>query len=122
MGLWSVKSGDAQPRREHGHRARQVRRRCRASPEGTLSRVRPLSARRYGIVVASVAPGFVETDRVAAKVAGDAGAAVRAQSSWNRVAAPAEVAEAVAFAAAFWRVPWITGAVLDVNGASYLRV
>ena len=77
---------------------------------------------RYGIVVASVAPGFVSTDRVAGKVVGPVGEAIRGQSSWGRVAEPAEVAETVAFAAAFWRVPWVTGAVLDVNGASYLRM
>ena len=77
---------------------------------------------RHGIVVASVAPGFISTDRVAGKVVGPVGEAIRGQSSWGRVAEPAEVAEAVAFAAAFWRVPWVTGAVLDINGASYLRM
>lgn len=73
-------------------------------------------------MVASVAPGFVKTDRVAGKVEGAAGEAIRAQSSWGRVAEPSEVAETVAFAAAYWRVPWVAGSVLDVNGASYLRV
>ena len=77
---------------------------------------------RHAIVVASVAPGFVGTERVAHKVEGDVGEAIRSQSSWGRVASPMEVAEAVAFSAAFWRVPWISGAVLDINGASYLRV
>jgi NAD(P)-dependent dehydrogenase (short-subunit alcohol dehydrogenase family) len=45
---------------------------------------------------------------------------VRAQSPAGRVATPEEVAAAVLFLAgeqAFWS----TGAVLDVNGASYLR-
>jgi 3-oxoacyl-[acyl-carrier protein] reductase len=78
---------------------------------------------RFGIVVATVAPGFVSTDRVGWKLsAPGVGDSIRAQSSWGRVATPDEVAEAVAFAAAYWRVPWVTGAVIDLNGASYLRM
>ncbi|OLF17220.1 SDR family NAD(P)-dependent oxidoreductase [Actinophytocola xanthii] len=74
----------------------------------------------YGIAVASVAPGFVETDRVADRLAGESGAAIRAQSPYGRVATPEEVAAAVVYLASP-AARWSTGAVLDVNGASYLR-
>jgi len=74
----------------------------------------------HGISVTSVAPGFIETDRVAARLAGDGGAAVRAQSPYGRVATPEEVAAAVVYLASP-AARWSTGAVLDLNGASYLR-
>ena len=74
----------------------------------------------HGISVASVAPGFVETDRVAGRLSGESGAAIRAQSPHNRVAMPEEVAAAVVYLASP-AARWSTGAVLDVNGASYLR-
>jgi NAD(P)-dependent dehydrogenase (short-subunit alcohol dehydrogenase family) len=74
----------------------------------------------HGISVTSVAPGFVETDRVADRLAGDSGAAIRAQSPYGRVATPEEVAAAVVYLASP-AARWSTGAVLDVNGASHLR-
>jgi 3-oxoacyl-[acyl-carrier protein] reductase len=74
----------------------------------------------HGISVTSVAPGFVETDRVADRLAGDSGAEIRAQSPYGRVATPEEVAAAVVYLASP-AARWSTGAVLDVNGASYLR-
>jgi 3-oxoacyl-[acyl-carrier protein] reductase len=74
----------------------------------------------HGISVTSVAPGFIETDRVADRLAGERGAAIRAQSPYGRVATPEEVAAAVVYLASP-AARWSTGAVLDVNGASYLR-
>ncbi len=74
----------------------------------------------HGISVTSVAPGFVETDRVADRLAGDSGTAIREQSPYGRVATPEEVAAAVVYLASP-AARWSTGAVLDVNGASYLR-
>lgn len=74
----------------------------------------------HGISVTSVAPGFVETDRVADRLSGEAGAAIRAQSPCGRVATPEEVADAVVYLASP-AARWSTGAVLDLNGASYLR-
>ena len=74
----------------------------------------------HHISVTSVAPGFVETERVADRLAGDAGAAIRDQSPYHRVATPEEVASAVVYLASP-AAGWSTGAVLDVNGASYLR-
>jgi 3-oxoacyl-[acyl-carrier protein] reductase len=74
----------------------------------------------HGISVTSVAPGFVETDRVADRLAGQSGAVIRGQSPYGRVATPEEVATAVVYLASP-AARWSTGAVLDVNGASYLR-
>ena len=74
----------------------------------------------HGVAVTSVLPGFVETEMARHVLDGPRGDAVRAQSPAGRVATPEEVAAAVVFLAgeqAFWS----TGAVLDVNGASYLR-
>jgi NAD(P)-dependent dehydrogenase (short-subunit alcohol dehydrogenase family) len=48
------------------------------------------------------------------------GDVVRAQSPFNRVATPEEVAAAVLYLASP-EATWSSGAVLDVNGASYLR-
>ena len=73
-----------------------------------------------GIVVAAVAPGFVETDMAAAVLDGPDGDGIRAQSGFGRVAAVDEVAEAVAFFTSPGAT-WCTGAVLDCNGASYLH-
>ena len=73
-----------------------------------------------GITVASVAPGYVQTDMTADELATPAGDAIRAQSPFNRVAAPEEVAAAVVYLASP-EAAWSSGAVLDLNGASYLR-
>lgn len=76
---------------------------------------------RHGVVVTSVAPGFIETPMAAAALDGSRGDSIRAQSPWHRVATTEEVAEIVAFAARYWAVPWISGSIIDCNGASYLR-
>ena len=74
----------------------------------------------HGITVASVAPGYVETDMTAEELVTPAGQAIRAQSPFNRVATPEEVAAAVVYLASP-EAAWSSGAVLDLNGASYLR-
>jgi len=74
----------------------------------------------HGITVASVAPGYVATDMTVAELATPAGDAIRAQSPFGRVATPEEIAAAVAYLASP-EAEWASGAVLDLNGASYLR-
>jgi NAD(P)-dependent dehydrogenase (short-subunit alcohol dehydrogenase family) len=74
----------------------------------------------HGIAVASVAPGYVETDMTSAELATPAGDVIRGQSPFGRVATAQEVAAAVVYLAAPEAV-WSSGAVLDLNGASYLR-
>ncbi|WP_104168659.1 SDR family NAD(P)-dependent oxidoreductase [Arthrobacter sp. SX1312] len=74
----------------------------------------------HGILAAAVAPGFVETDMGRTVLDGPGGDAVRAQSPFNRVATPVEVAQTVAWLAIDAPL-WVSGTVVDVNGASYLR-
>jgi 3-oxoacyl-[acyl-carrier protein] reductase len=74
----------------------------------------------HGITVASVAPGFVATDMTAELLGTAAGDAIRAQSPFGRVATVQEIAAAVVYLASP-EAEWVSGAVLDLNGASYLR-
>jgi NAD(P)-dependent dehydrogenase (short-subunit alcohol dehydrogenase family) len=74
-----------------------------------------------GIAVTTLAPGFVETDMAASSLVGEAGVVRRAESPFNRVAHVGEVADAVYFLASP-AAEWASGAVLDFNGASYLRM
>ena len=74
----------------------------------------------YGIAVGVVAPGFVQTDMAREALTGQSGVEIRAQSPFNRVAQPEEVAYAVLFLASEG-AEFMTGAIIDVNGASYLR-
>ncbi|MET8148718.1 SDR family NAD(P)-dependent oxidoreductase [Actinoplanes sp. NPDC049668] len=74
----------------------------------------------YGIGVACVAPGFVETDMTNEHLKSERGEAVRAQSPFNRVARPAEIASAVHWLASS-EAEWASGTIIDLNGASYLR-
>jgi 3-oxoacyl-[acyl-carrier protein] reductase len=74
----------------------------------------------HGITVASVAPGYVATDMTEAELATPAGDVIRAQSPFGRVATVQEIAAAVVYLASP-EAEWASGAVLDLNGASYLR-
>jgi 3-oxoacyl-[acyl-carrier protein] reductase len=74
-----------------------------------------------GITVTAVAPGFTETDMARDELTGERGAARRAESPLGRVATAEEVAAAVVYLASP-AATMSTGAVLDVNGASYLRM
>jgi 3-oxoacyl-[acyl-carrier protein] reductase len=74
----------------------------------------------HGIYVTTVAPGYVETDMAAPFLEGAGGDAIRAQSPLNRAATPEEVARVVVFLASPG-TEYLTGAIVDVNGASYLR-
>lgn len=70
----------------------------------------------HGILVAVVAPGWVRTDMSAGRVS----AATLAEHPIGRIAEPAEVAEAVRWLALEAPLA-LTGSILDLNGASYLR-
>jgi len=74
----------------------------------------------HGVFFYVVAPGFVETEMADAVLRGPEGERIRAQSPLGRVATAEEVARAVVFLAS--EAPdFMTGAIVDVNGASYLR-
>jgi 3-oxoacyl-[acyl-carrier protein] reductase len=70
-----------------------------------------------GVYVFVVAPGWVSTPRVARSIEDKV---VLAEQPLGRVATPEEVAQVVAFCALDAPAS-LTGAILDVNGASYLR-
>jgi NAD(P)-dependent dehydrogenase (short-subunit alcohol dehydrogenase family) len=74
----------------------------------------------HGIYVTTVAPGFVQTDMAAELLDGPAGDSIRAQSPLRRAATPDEVARVVVFLATPGAEA-MTGTIVDVNGASYLR-
>ena len=74
----------------------------------------------HNVFVYAVAPGFVDTERVAGKLEGVSGEAIKNQSPLKRVARPDEVARTVAFLASEG-TDFLTGCIVDVNGASYLR-
>jgi NAD(P)-dependent dehydrogenase (short-subunit alcohol dehydrogenase family) len=86
----------------------------------SLGQSMALALGRHGIYVTTVAPGFVETDMAAPFLDGPEGEAIRAQSPLQRAATAEEVAKVVVFLATPGAES-TTGAVVDVNGASYLR-
>jgi NAD(P)-dependent dehydrogenase (short-subunit alcohol dehydrogenase family) len=73
-----------------------------------------------GVYVTVVAPGFVRTDMAAELLSGPAGGDIERQSPLGRVAEPEEVAETILFLASE-KAAYLTGAIVDINGASYLR-
>ena len=73
------------------------------------------------IGVTTLAPGFVDTEMAAELLQGESGDEIRQQSPFNRVATPQELSKAVYFLASP-AAEWASGAVLDYNGASYLRM
>ncbi len=73
-----------------------------------------------GIAVATVAPGYVATDMARSDLNSPRGDQIRAQSPFNRIATPEEIAAAVVYLASP-EAEWASGAILDLNGASYLR-
>ncbi|MDX1667416.1 MAG: SDR family oxidoreductase [Saprospiraceae bacterium] len=74
----------------------------------------------YRIAVSVVAPGFVMTDMTEDILRGEKGEDIRAQSPLDRVARPEEIAQAVLYLATP-EAEYASGAIIDVNGASYLR-
>jgi 3-oxoacyl-[acyl-carrier protein] reductase len=76
---------------------------------------------RRGIAVTTVAPGFVDTDMAADSMAGEGGAVRRSESPFDRIATAQEIAATVAFLASP-SAEWASGGIIDLNGASYLRM
>ena len=75
---------------------------------------------KEGILAFAVCPGFTMTGMAKDYLASRGGDKLLADIPLGRVADPAEVAEAVRFLA-LAAPPSMTGAVLDINGASYVR-
>lgn len=74
----------------------------------------------HGIAVTAVAPGWVATDMAEPYLAGEAGEARLRGVPLGRPARPEEVAAAVLYLASD-EAEYASGAILDLNGASYLR-
>jgi len=74
----------------------------------------------HGVYVTVVAPGWVETDMTIEYLSGPKGDSIRNQSPLGRVAEPEEIAKTVLFLASEGS-EYVTGAIVDANGASYLR-
>jgi NAD(P)-dependent dehydrogenase (short-subunit alcohol dehydrogenase family) len=72
------------------------------------------------IYVYCVAPGWVETEMAASHLAGPEGPAILAQHPLGRVNQSEEIAQTTVYCA-LEAPPAMTGGVIDVNGASYLR-
>ena len=74
----------------------------------------------HKVFVYTVAPGFVETPMATPILNGPEGDAIRAQSPFGRVAQPEELGKTIVFLA-LDAPEFLTGCIIDVNGASYLR-
>jgi 3-oxoacyl-[acyl-carrier protein] reductase len=72
------------------------------------------------IQVYTIAPGWVDTDMTHEILESERGKAVTAQSPMNRIARPEELANAILLLASSG-TEYMTGCILDMNGASYLR-
>ena len=95
-----------------------------AASKGGLNSLTQSLAKRlgvHGVRLYAVAPGWVQTDMAAGDLDGAQGAAKRAESPLGRVAVPADVAATVLFLASD-EAEFLTGGIVDVNGASYLRM
>lgn len=73
-----------------------------------------------GVLVYCIAPGWVETEMAAEMLAGPKGGEIRAQHLLGRITRSEEVARTAVFCALDAPAA-MTGAIIDVNGASYLR-
>lgn len=74
----------------------------------------------YNIIVGVVAPGYVETDMTSDILKSEAGNQIKKQSPLNRIATAEEVAHVVTVFASDG-FEYMTGGIVDLNGASYLR-
>ncbi len=74
----------------------------------------------HDVYVYAVAPGWVDTDMASSSLEGEAGEAILRESPMGRVARPEEIAHTVLFLASAGAES-LTGGIVDVNGASYLR-
>lgn len=74
----------------------------------------------WGVSVLTVAPGWVETEMANEELKSPRAAQILSQSPFGRIAKPEEVASAILYLASE-PARFASGAILDLNGASYLR-
>ncbi len=76
---------------------------------------------KYNISVTAVAPGFVETEMAIPTLESEKGDFIKNESPFRRVASPIEVAHTIVFLAKE-ESKFLTGGIVDINGASFLRM
>ena len=76
---------------------------------------------KHNISVTAVAPGFVETDMGRTYLDSEKGDFIRNESPFGRVAKPEEIAYTILFLASE-KAAFLTGGIVDINGASFLRM
>jgi NAD(P)-dependent dehydrogenase (short-subunit alcohol dehydrogenase family) len=106
-----------------GHRGDSPEHWHYAAAKGGMIAMHKTIARAYaaqGILSFAIAPGFVDTDMAGDYLASRGGAGLLADIPLGRVATPQEIATMIVFCA-LDAPPSMTGAVLDANGASYVR-
>ena len=86
----------------------------------SLSQSLALALAPKAVYVFCIAPGWVGTDMAADYLSGPRGPEIRAQHPLGRVATPDEIARTAVFCA-LDAPATMTGCIIDVNGASYLR-
>ncbi len=94
-----------------------------AAAKGGMVAMHKTIARHYaaqGVLSYAICPGFTDTAMAGDYLASRGGAALLADIPLGRVATPEEIATMAAFCA-LDAPPSMTGAVLDANGASYVR-
>ena len=74
----------------------------------------------HNVYIYTVAPGFVETPMAGRVLSSPEGDSIRNQSPAGRVAQPEELGNTIAYLA-FDAPAFMSGCIVDVNGASYLR-
>jgi 3-oxoacyl-[acyl-carrier protein] reductase len=75
---------------------------------------------KYNIIVGVIAPGYVMTDMASDILNSEKGIQIKKESPLGRTAEPEEIARmAAVFASDGFE--YMTGAIIDINGASYLR-
>lgn len=72
------------------------------------------------VFVYTVAPGWVDTDMSKDEMNTSRGDSISQQSPMNRIAKPEEIAQAIVYLASEG-TDFMTGCIVDINGASYLR-
>ncbi|HKL02602.1 MAG TPA: SDR family oxidoreductase [Cryomorphaceae bacterium] len=76
---------------------------------------------KHNIGVTAVAPGFVDTDMARDILESPKGSHLISESPFNRIARPDEIAQTVLFLARETSI-FLSGTIVDVNGASYFRM
>ncbi|MCB0345164.1 MAG: SDR family oxidoreductase, partial [Bdellovibrionales bacterium] len=86
----------------------------------SLSQSLALACAKDNIFVYGIAPGWIETDMAQPYLDGARGEDIRKQSPLGRAAQPEEIARIALFLASR-ESSFMTGTIVDANGASYLR-